>query len=240
MTRMKTARRTALSSAQREGISVWDSRHLNELLSRHPEIDRDFQVLLDAHTTARRPIEQQLALDQRAQELISRLEVLRPGRENFREFEDLCVEILNYVFIPHLGIPSVQSRSEDCLDVRDAVLPIASDHTFWQEIKQICSTRSMIAEFKNYSERIRQREVESIQQYLYAKARRMFGVLCSRSQPSQSAVLARRRAWIEADKLILFLSDDEIKDLIRAKSYGENPTDVLDAQLKEFFLRLAP
>lgn len=224
----------------REGITVWDSRRLSELLADRPEVEQDFLLLLDAHAVARRGLEESTRLDPRAQELFDRLEVLPPGREAFRDFEDLCVEILNYAFFPQLGVPSVQSRSEDGLDIRDAVFPIAGDHAFWQEIKRTCSTRFMVAEFKNYTESIRQREVESVQQYLYSKAMRMFGVLCSRNQPSESALLARRRAWVEADKLILLLSDDELKDLIRAKSYGENPTDVLDAQLGEFFLRLAP
>ena len=150
------------------------------------------------------------------------------------------MEILNYAFFPQLGVPSVQSRSEDGLDIRDAVFPIAGDHAFWQEIKRTCSTRFMVAEFKNYTESVRQREVETIQQYLYSKGMRMFGVLCSRNQPSELALLARRRAWVEADKLILLLSDEDLKDLVRAKSYGEKPTDVLDAQLGEFFLRIAP
>lgn len=224
----------------REGLTVWDSRRLNDLLASNPEIEQDFLLLLDAQTVARRGLELPTPLDPRAQELIARLEALPPGRDTFREFEDLCVEILNYAFFPLLGVPSVQSRSEDGLDIRDAVFPIASDHAFWQEIKRTCTTRFMVAEFKNYSEGVRQREVESIQQYLYSKAMRMFGVLCSRNQPSDSALLARRRAWVEADKLILLLSDDELKDLVRAKSYGEDPTDVLDAQLGEFFLRLAP
>jgi hypothetical protein len=223
-----------------EGITVWDLRHLNELLASYPAVAQDFQLLLDAQAVARRGLALPTPLDPRAQELIDRLDVLAPGRATFREFEDLCVEILNYAFFPQLGVPSVQSRSEDGLDIRDAVLPITSDQAFWQEIKQICSTRFMVGEFKNYTEQIRQREVESIQQYLYLKSMRMFGVLCSRNQPSESALLARRRAWVEADKLILFLSDEELKDLVRAKSYGEKPTDVLDAQLEEFFLRLAP
>ncbi|WP_442783887.1 restriction endonuclease [Collimonas fungivorans] len=227
---------------KREGITVWDSRILNELLSEHPEVEQDFLVLLDAQTVARRGLEQsQLQpLDSRAQELIARLEALPAGKGHWRDFEDLCVEILNYALFPQLGVPAVQSRSEDGLDIRDAVYPIASNDTFWQEVRRTCSTRFMVAEFKNYTENIRQREVESIQQYLYAKAMRTFGVLCSRNQPADSALLARRRAWVEADKLILLLSDEELKDLVRAKSYGEMPTDVFDAQLEEFFLRLAP
>lgn len=224
----------------REDIVVWDAGSLNQLLVKHPEVERDFLLVLDAQAIARRGLEQPVPLDPRAQELIARLEALSPGRDSFREFEDLCVEILNYAFFPQLGIPSVQSRSEDGLDIRDAVFPIASDQAFWQEIKRTCTTRFMVAEFKNYTESIRQREVESIQQYLYSKAMRMFGVLCSRNQPSESALLARRRAWVEADKLILLLSDEDMKDLVRAKSYGEKPTDVLNAQLGEFFLRLAP
>ncbi len=38
----------------------------------------------------------------------------------------------------------------------------------------------------------------------------------------------------------LLLSDEEMKDLIRAKSFDEKPTNVLDAQLEEFLLRLSP
>lgn len=224
----------------REGITIWDSRHLNDLLSKNPGVEQDFTLLLNARATVQRDQIDPAALDPRAQELIDRLDALAPGKETFRAFEDLCVEILNYAFFPQLSVPHVQSRSEDGLDIRDAVYPISSDQPFWQEIKRIASTRVMVAEFKNYTEAVRQREVESLQQYLYTKAMRMFGVLCSRMQPSESALLARRRAWVESDKLILLLSDEELKDLVRARSYGDKPTDVLDAQLGEFFLKLAP
>ncbi len=128
----------------REGITVWDTRRLNELLATHPDIERDFLVLLDAQAVACRGAEASVPLDPRAQELISRLETLPPGRETFRQFEDLCIEILNYAFFPQLGVPAVQSRSEDGLDIRDAVFPITSDHAFWQEIKRTCSTRFMV------------------------------------------------------------------------------------------------
>ena len=225
---------------QREGITVWDGRSINDLLEKHPEIDRDFRLLLDAQAAARRGIDQQSPLDERAMELIARLEALPPGLDHWRDFEELCVEILNYALLPQLGVPTVQSRSEDDLDIRDAVYPIGNGNTFWDEMKRTCTTRFMVAEFKNCSKGVTQREVESLQQYLYKKAMRMFGVLCSRHEPSNSAFLARRRAWVETDKLIVLLADEDLKDLVRAKSYGESPTAVLDTQLEEFFLRLAP
>ena len=226
--------------SQQERISVWDSRELNELLARSPDVQRDFQVLIDAQSLARRGTTEEAPLEPRALELTSRLEALPPGPDHWREFEELCVEILTYALFPQLGVPAVQSRSEDGLDIRDAVFPIATSVGFWDEIRKTCLTRFMVAEFKNFTDGIGQREVESIQQYLYAKARRMFGVLCTRKQPTAAAFLARRRAWVEADKLILICTDEELKDLIRARSYGEKPTDVFDAQLQDFFLRLAP
>jgi hypothetical protein len=225
---------------RREQIEIWDARRLNELLSRHPDIETDFQSMLDARSAARRLMDAPAQLESRASELISRLEALEPGRARFRDYEDLCVEILNYVFIPELSVPSVQSRTEDGLDIRDAVYPMSGNRPFWQELKRICPTRFVIAEFKNYADPIRQGQVESIQQYLYTKAMRMFGLLCSRLPASDSALAARRRAWVEMDKLILFLSDEDLKDLVRARSAGDDPTQILDAQLQEFFLRLAP
>ena len=225
---------------QREQIAIWDGRVIREFLESNPDVATEFQALLDAQSTIERGIAEEEHLDDRAVELIKRLEDLPSGRETWREYEDLCVEILNYALIPPFKDPSIQSRSEDGLDVRDAVYPIGNGNSFWDEIKRTCSTRFSVSEFKNYSESIAQREVEAIQQYLFGKAMRNFGLLCSRREPSESALIARRRAWMEFDKLIVFLSDEDLKDLIRARSLGGDTAEVIDTQLDEFFLSLSP
>jgi hypothetical protein len=45
---------------------------------------------------------------------------------------------------------------------------------------------------------------------------------------------------MEFDKLIVFLSDEDLKDLIRARALGGDTTEVIDTQLDEFFLTLSP
>ena len=45
---------------------------------------------------------------------------------------------------------------------------------------------------------------------------------------------------MEYDKLIVFLSDEDLNDLIRARSIGENTSEIIDTQLDEFFLTLSP
>ena len=98
----------------------------------------------------------------------------------------------------------------------------------------------VVTEFKNLDGPLRQKEVESLQQYLLPKAKRSLGILCGRHAPSNQAIKARRRAWMEADKLILFLSDQDLIDLVRIKANGGDSSEVLDGKMDEFFVTLAP
>ncbi len=237
---MMLPRNLKVEIEQRENIAIWDGRKIRQFLESNPEVETEFQALLDAQSTIERGLRGEERLDDRATELLQRLEELPPGRESWRNYEELCMEILNYALIPPFRVPRIQNRSEDGLDVRDAIYPIGSGNSFWDEIKRTCATRFAVSEFKNYSEPISQREVESVQQYLFGKAMRNFGLICSRREPSESALRARRRAWLEFDKLIVFLSDEDLRDLIRARSLGESTAEVIDTQLDEFFLALSP
>lgn len=221
-------------------IHVWDEARLKELLDSHTDLREEFIALVDAQAAIQRKLVEPEILDARAKELLDRLDGLKAGEDYWREWEDLCIEILNYAFIPPLSIPKVQSRSEDGLDRRDAIYSIGHGHTSWDSIKAECRTRFAVAEFKNYTHAPGQREVESIQQYLFTKAMRSFGILCSRQSPSESALKARRRAWLEFDKLIVLLSDEDLREIILAKSSGGDPSEVLDAHLNEFFTILCP
>jgi len=64
---------------------------------------------------------------------------------------------------------------------------------------------------------------------------RSFGVLCSRLAVSEPAHKQRRRAWVESEKLIVMLCDIDLIEMIQLKDSGEEPFEVIDAQLEEFF-----
>jgi Restriction endonuclease len=222
-------------------IEIWDHDELVRLLEKHSTVRQRFVELARFRREAEPgTTTEPAAEEERASRLITRLEAVPAGKSGWREYEDICLEILSYAFIPPLRTPRVQSRSEDGLDRRDAVFPIGSGNVFWDSIKYEHSSRMVVVEFKNFAESIGQGEVESLQQYLLPKAKRSFGLLCSRLAPSGSAVKARRRAWMIADNLIVFLSDEELKDIVRTRSGGGDPSLVLDAQIDEFFIHLAP
>ncbi len=69
---------------------------------------------------------------------------------------------------------------------------------------------------------------------------RSFGILCSRKNPKESAEKKRRRAWVEDEKLIAFLTDNDLIEMINLKDGGEEPFEVIDSHLEEFFSILCP
>ena len=222
------------------GIELWDEVKINELLGYHPAVATEFESLVTQQQQVENRLADPFASDQRGAELERLLITLPPGRDHWREYEDICIDILNHVFQGMLGPPSIQSTSDDDLDRRDAIYPILTGNSSWDAIRSDCRTRMVVAEFKNYTAPPGQKEIESIQQYLYVKGMRTFGLLCARELPSDQAAKARRRAWMEFDKLIVMLSDAELIEMLQLKAIGEDPTAIIDDQLNAFFLTLTP
>lgn len=97
-----------------------------------------------------------------------------------------------------------------------------------------------MAEYKNYTGPIGPKQVESIQQYLWIPAKRQFGLLVSRELPAPQAIVQRRRAWLEQEKMIVFLSATDLIGMLEMREKAEEPFEVIDAQLEEFFRTLSP
>jgi hypothetical protein len=219
-------------------VVIWERSHLQEMLARHPEIVAEFTRLVEQ---ARRFEESQGRPNQRQiTDLIFRLSSPPRGRDHFRQYEDLGVEILNCLFVPPLGLPRIQPRSEDGLDRRDAIYPIVGRDYFWSLIRSDYRSRMVLTEFKNYTDPITQTQIETTKEYLYAKALRMFALLCSRDEPAESARVARRRAWNEHDKMIVFLSDRDLTEMLQIRAEGGDSTQVITQQLDAFLTQLAP
>jgi len=231
-------------SAGREWLNILDVRDVDVTIRNHPAVQELASALVQAalqsiDVAASRRLRNASPLRaERAQELLIRLAEVPTGRDGWRGFEDVVVEILSFVFTPSLGIPTQQTRSDDGLDIRDAIFPIKRDHWFWNELRVSCRTRFLVVESKNREEAPGQREVESLQQYLYTKAMRTVGLLVARLPPTRTALLARRRAWVESDKMILFLSIDDLAELVLARERGEDAEELLDAQLDAFLATL--
>jgi hypothetical protein len=228
-------------SPQGEKVQVWDSSTIARLIEKHKRLHSktDFRRLYnewqDSSMNART-----LRAKSRSSELNKELQSLSPGEVDWRRYEQLGTEILAFLFSPPLELHSVQSASEDGLDRRDAVFKIGYGHPFWDTVKYQIATRLVVAEFKNCVDPISQKEVESIQQYLFPDAFRTFGILCSRVTPSTSAEKARRRAWTGERKFVVMLSDADLIQALELKDCGKDPTKVLDVHIDDFLTGVTP
>lgn len=228
--------------AAHEELELWSADFVKTRLAEHPDIlsalDKTLQAaeLLSALT---KPAE--LLVPERASSrYVTRLRAIEPGPTAWRPFEHWCTEILTEIFKPHLGPPDQQTRTDDDLDIMDAIFPIRPGAHVWSQVRSEFATRFVVGEFKNHSDPIGQKQVESIAQYLWDKAKRNFGILVSRTAPSAPAVAQRRRVWLQENKMIVFLTDQELIEMLQMREADDEPFAVIDAQLEEFLRTLSP
>ena len=159
---------------------------------------------------------------------------MHTGAQGREKFEGLCVDILEYLFVPPLTRVVSQSARLDRQDIRDAVLPNSASGYFWESIRREFDARHLVVEFKNYVGPVDKNDVIQLRQYVGRKFLGRFGVLISRFQPTKSALTARANAYEEQNVLILFLDDDTIRRLIDVRRHGSDPAVILQ-EMKEAF-----
>jgi hypothetical protein len=234
----------AMARAAAAHITVWDGARVAEIIARHPDVVPIVKSVQESRGQLKNMLEDLKAptkpQQSRWERVTGELSAVPPGRATWRDFEVLGTRILCDVFSPQLGAPETQERSDDGLDIVDAIFPVRGTAPPWAIVRSEYRSRFVVAEFKNYEKKTGQRQVESIEQYLWSKAFRSFGLLISRVGHDASAAKARRRAWVEHDKLIVLLCDADLIDMTQLWEEGQDPFQIVDAHLEDFFRGLCP
>ncbi|MGH2568447.1 MAG: hypothetical protein ACRDGA_08925, partial [Bacteroidota bacterium] len=174
--------------------------------------------------------------EDRGEKLAAQLASCSRGQPHAKLFEDVCVRILEYLFVPPLKRVLPQSRRSDGRTIRDAVMPNDAESHFWASLRSELDARHIVAEFKNYAKAIGKEEVIQLREYLARKTIGRFGLLISRTSASESAVAARRDAYSDQDCLILFLADKALVEMIHLRRRGGDPAAALQRMKEEFEL----
>jgi CheY-like chemotaxis protein len=171
--------------------------------------------------------------------LIGRLLECPAGWGSFREYERVCADILEFLFVPPLPNLISQSRTHDGHEVRDAILLNYNAPCFWADLRLEFDARNIPCEFKNYREPIGTRDVQQVRIRLDKASLGRFGLILSRVPPAESARTERLNAYLATPKkLILFLDDETLVEMVRHKSRGNHPEDLLREQKTSFELGL--
>lgn len=226
------------------GVILWDRDYVERLLSIHADIatrvaqkvqERDLDDLLREPEASEEPPVTTLA-----GRVAATLAAIPPGWASWKVYEDTAARLLTEIYVQYLDPPVLQNRTDDDLDIMDAVFDIPYTDSPWSQVGTKYKTHFIIAEFKNFTGNVGPTQVRQLKEYLWPDAFRMFGVLVSRQRPNMPARDMRRRAWLDEKKVIVFIDDDDLIEMARLVDEGGNPFKLVHDQLMDFFRTLTP
>ena len=177
--------------------------------------------------------------------LIQRLKDCKPGTASSREYENICEDVLRYLFeANYFNRLTSQHKTADKHFRMDLIgsLKISQNndesmHPLWQMLVQHYNSHFVVFEFKNYSEKIDQNLIYITEKYLFNAALRNVAFIISRKGFSDAAKFAAAGCLKEHGKLILDVSQDDLIKML--ESPGDNPADLLLEIMEDFLLGIS-
>ena len=221
-----------------KNIIVWEGHELIERLLSHSTLiekystqktftkKREFSEILDTELL-------------NVQKLMKELDNCSEGMSGWKDYENICIKIFSHLFVPPLKEPKIQSRRESGIDIRDAIFPNRSSDENWKFVRDDYDAKYIVVEFKNYSKdgsEIDKQVVLQIADYLKQTIGR-FGIICSKKAPDKSGLEKRKDIFIENNKLILFLCNEDLKEMLLRKYKKLDPSDVIIDLIDDFNLK---
>ncbi len=180
----------------------------------------------------------QPAVDTRGTDLCNELKVLKKGKKAWSAYEELCDNILRYLFPGDLHGWHTQKRTDDGLNRFDYICRIKPATEFWRFLIEDLDSRYVLFEFKNYVGFIKQGQILTTEKYLLERALRRVAIIFSRKGAHANAIKMAQGAMRESGKLLLVLDDEKICEMLHMREQGDDPSDRLFEWVDEFLMSL--
>ncbi|WP_145859667.1 restriction endonuclease [Pedobacter suwonensis] len=175
---------------------------------------------------------------------IKRLDTCPAGTAGWRQFETLCLEILEYLFVPSLINHGPQVSSFSGIDRRDAIfanrnLGATTDPLLrnWYTLYLELQARMIVFEFKNYEkETVGKDEVNQTRNYI-KKTMGKLAIIITNKPVDDSAKTQRNIVYNQEEKVILFVTKDKLKEMLYMKERGDEPSDLIMQLLEQFYIQ---
>jgi hypothetical protein len=221
-------------------IRVWDISELREKARPFPDLYQKLTQILDPDTVAfESSVESGPRQSDITNDLIRRLtEHEKNGGLSPTQYEELCQEVVTFLFDPDLYGFERQARTSDGANRYDFICRIRPGNLFWDSLRADFRTRSILFECKNYEDRITADQVYSTERYLFSGALRTVCFLISRKGPDEGCKRSAQGALRESGKLVLLLSNIDLVEMLQLRTEQGGPTSYLDQKIWQFIITL--
>lgn len=232
------------------GVVVLDIQNLLFLVRDNEDLKGELLSILDFSVNDLLPDKPNTQIFKQGHEFVApsktKGELLKERVSNWKNsignaaYEDLCFETLNYLFNDELSLWHRQKTSSSQLYRFDLICKIKDGDVsgLWTTILQCFNSKYIIFEFKNYKEKITQKEIYTTDKYLYLKALRGVAVLVSCKGASTNANKAIKGTLRENGKLIISVSNADLLKMIDIKMNEGVPADYLYQKFDELLIDL--
>ena len=175
-------------------------------------------------------------------DLIQQLDNCPLGSAGWATFENVCTEILTFLFVPPLQVPQRQAKTLSEINRRDAIYPNRNitpngdaNSRNWYHLFQELNARLILVEYKNYDiTDIGPDEVNCALNYLTNPMGRLAILVCSKD-PNRQASIRRNTIYTNDKKVILFINKVQLKEMLLMKERGEDPSDLIIDLIELFY-----
>lgn len=169
---------------------------------------------------------------EKARSALKHLRSLKTGQQYAASYERDVHFILKIALHPHLTNPRPQSRTLGGGRKRDILFSNYSSHPFWQRVSQRHDATQIVFEVKNVK-RLDVRYVDQVASYLTPGLGHL-GFLVSRSPAGESMVHRAVDVFQAERKVVLFLCDDDLEQMLDLKEAGDDPTELIKQRYDAF------
>lgn len=170
-----------------------------------------------------------------SEQLKERLAAIAIGRSESERYQNLVLEILNFLFNPELIDGQPEVRTTDGTERRDIIFTNDSDESFWEYVRNEYGIILMF-ETKN-TEELDTDTINQTATYLGVRIGRL-GVIVTRRPPKDSIVKKVMTVFNDGRKVILTLCDDQLRELLDLRCKGGSPTKWMQKHYRNFRVSL--
>jgi hypothetical protein len=213
-------------------LEVWSRDKLIDLLAMFPQLEAKYKHIISGFPLSLSTPSNELSLS-----LKQRLLSCPPGKEGWRDFEDICTQILTEVFVPPLKPPKPQPATLNRLERRDVLFSLRDADTDigWAKICRDFDSKFLLCEFKNYVNPCTKDQVNQTRNYLKETIGRL-GILFSRKGADSNAYRMRNSIYSQDKKVILLFDDKHLIELLQLKAANQNPLDLIRDAIDDFYI----